>query len=116
MSERRAAPVTLSRRKLRSIVALIVLCVLLTATSIGFTVAYVSWQHRQHQATLQRQNAAAAAAQARAAIPLCKALLHLAGVGGSHGDSGATYGQNLEAGFRQVYAATDCPEIMKGQS
>jgi hypothetical protein len=90
--------------------------VVLAATSIGFTVVYVGYQHRQHQASLQKAAAVQASAQAKAAIPTCRALLHLSQIQGSHGDSGATYGQNLEAGFRQVYAATNCPLILKGQS
>jgi hypothetical protein len=94
--------VILSRRKLRAIVALFILAALLAATSILFTVGYVNHQNN-HQA----------AAAAKAAKPLCGALLHLSMIKGSHGDSGATYGQNLEKAFEQVYAATDCPQIMK---
>jgi hypothetical protein len=96
-----------------AIVYLFVLAMMLAATSILFTVVYVGYQHRQHQANLKRQDAIAAAAQAKAAVPVCKALLHLAEIKGSHGDSGATYGQNLEAAFQQVYRATGCPQIMK---
>ena len=103
----------LSRRVFRSIVILVVLCVLLAATSILFTVGYVSWQHHAHLAALKRQQAVAAAAQQKAAVPLCKALLHLAEIKGSHGDSGATYGANLQTGLQHVYAATNCSTVLK---
>lgn len=92
----------ISRRVLRSIVYLSLGAIVLSATSILFTVGYVSWQNSHKQA-----------AAAKAAVPVCMALFHLAQVQGSHGDSGATYGQNLQAAFQQVYAATNCPLIMK---
>jgi hypothetical protein len=97
----------------RAIVALFILAAVVSVTSILFTVIYVGYQHRQHQANMKRQDAATAAAQAKAAVPLCRALLHLAEIDGSHGDSGATYGANLQTGLRQVYAATGCPAVMK---
>lgn len=107
-------PVILSRRKLRAIVALFILAALLSATSILFTVAYVGYENSAQQAAQRRTQAAAAKAQEKAAVPLCGALLHLAQIKGTHGDSGATYGANLEKAFEQVYAATDCSKIMQG--
>jgi hypothetical protein len=46
---------------------------------------------------------------------VCTALQNLAKVHGSHGDSGATYGANLQQAFQRVYTATNCPMIMKGK-
>jgi hypothetical protein len=85
-----------------AIVYLFLLAAALSATCILFTVGYVRWtSSHQH------------AAQEKAAIPVCMALLHLSQVQGTHGDSGATYGQNLQAAFQQVYRATNCPHVMK---
>lgn len=88
----------------RAIVWLFALSVVLAATSILFTVGFIGWQNSHQRAT-----------QAKAAIPVCMALQHLARVKGTHGDSGATYGANLQQAFQQVYAATGCPMIMKGK-
>ena len=107
------APVVIPRRVLKSIVALCAASLLLAATSILFTVVYVGYENRHQHAQQARQAAATAKAEARAAVPLCMALLHLAQVQGTHGDSGATYGAHLEQVFGQVYNATSCPKLIK---
>lgn len=116
MNEPKPPPIVISRRVLRAIVCLFVAATVLAAASIGFTVTYVGYtNHRQH-AEQARQAAMQQAAQLKAAIPLCKALHHLAQIQGTHGTSGATYGANLQAGLQQVYATTQCPKLLKGES
>lgn len=93
----------------RAVVFLFALAALSGAGNLFWTAHEVN-----SAAAAQRHvQAVAAAAQAKAAIPVCVALLNLSKVQGSHGDTGATYGANLQVAFRRVYDSTQCPRIMR---
>lgn len=55
---------------------------------------------------------AKAAAEIKSGLKECYALRGLASIKGSH-VSGATYGDNLEAGILAVYEDSGCPDLLK---
>jgi len=96
---------------------LIVAVVLLVAGLIAgdyfltLSVATRTAQSVEHARTVAL--AKAQAAEVKSGLRECVALHGLSMIRGSHGTSGATYGENLQAGLRNVYDQSGCPQLLR---
>lgn len=85
--------------------AFVVLMVVLGGAIAG---NYILMVHYVHSFNVHEQ-----AIQAKAGVPVCKALKELASIHGGHVKSHG-YGAQLQVAFQRVYNSTGCQSILSG--